>query len=64
MAEKAKPRRPLTSVGSPRYQDHVKMNVCNLGNALVMQSWIDQKVVSRTCAKTEQEWVKLVTVAK
>jgi hypothetical protein len=29
-----------------------------------MQRRNDQKVISRTCAKVEKEWVKLVIIAK
>ncbi len=64
MAEKAKPKRPSTSAGGLRHEYHAKMNVRILGNAQVVQRQNDQKVVSRTCAKVEQEWVKLVTIAK
>ncbi len=62
MAEKAKLKRLSTSIGGPRHQNHVKMNVHILGNAYAMQRWNDQKVVTRAHAKTEQEWVKLVTL--
>jgi hypothetical protein len=37
VAEKARPRRPSTSAGSPQHQNHAKMNVCILGNAQAMQ---------------------------
>jgi hypothetical protein len=40
------------------------MNARILGNAMVVQKWNDQKVVNRTCGKTQQEWDKLVTIAK
>jgi hypothetical protein len=40
------------------------MNVRILGNAMVMQRRNDQKVVSRIHAKAQQEWDKLVTLAK
>jgi len=40
------------------------MNVRILGNVQAMQRQNDQKVVNRTCAKTEKEWIKLVTVTK
>jgi hypothetical protein len=40
------------------------MNAHILGNAQVVQRRNDQKVASRACAKVEEEWVKLVTIAK
>jgi len=51
MVEKAKPGRPSTSVGGLRHQDHVKMNVRILGNAMAVQRQNYQKVVNRTRAK-------------
>jgi len=62
--EKAKPRRPSTFAGGPRHQDHAKMNVCILGNAMVVQRRNDQKVASRAHAKAKREWNHLVVVAK
>jgi hypothetical protein len=35
--EKAKPRRPSTTTGGSRHQNHAKMNVPILGNAMVVQ---------------------------
>jgi hypothetical protein len=64
VAEKAKPKRPSTSEGGLRHQDHAKMNARILGNAMVVQRWNDQKVVSRVRTKTKQEWDKLIIVAK
>ncbi len=64
MGEKAKPRRPSTSVRGPRHQDHAKMNARILGNSWVMQRCNDQQVVNHTRVKTQQEWDKLVTLAK
>ncbi len=64
VAEKAKPRRPSTFAGGPRKQDHAKMNAQILGNAMAVQRRNDQKVVSRTHAKAQQEWDKLVTFVK
>jgi hypothetical protein len=64
VAKKAKPRRLSTSEGGHWYQDHAKMNVHILGNAMVVQRWNDQKVVSHTCAKTQHEWDKLITITK
>jgi hypothetical protein len=40
------------------------MNVCVLGNAMVVQRWNDQKVVNRTRAKVQHEWDKPVTVTE
>jgi hypothetical protein len=40
------------------------MTIRILGNAMAMQMWNDQKVVSHARAKAHQEWDKLVTVAK
>jgi len=37
VAEKAKPGRPSTFAIGPRHQDHAKMNVRILGNAMAMQ---------------------------
>ncbi len=54
MVEKAKPRRPSTSVGGPRHQDHAKMNTRILGNAMDVQRRNDQKVVSCTRAKAQR----------
>jgi hypothetical protein len=64
VAEKAKPGRPSASIGGPRHQDHPKMNARILGNAMAVQRRNDQKVASCTRAKTQQEWDKLVTLAK
>ncbi len=55
MAEKAKPKRPSTSIGGPRHQDHTKMNAQILGNVVAVQRRNDQKVVSRVRAKAQQE---------
>jgi hypothetical protein len=64
VVEKAKPRRPATSIRGPQHQDHAKMNVWILGNGVVMQRWNDQKVISCTRAKAQHEWDKRVTLAK
>ncbi len=64
VAEKAKHGRPSTFEGVPQHQDHAKMNVCILGNGMVMQRRNDQKVTSRVHAKAHREWDKLVIVAK
>jgi len=64
VAEKSKPAKPSTSTRGPQRQDHAKMNVRILGNAMAVQRRNDQKVASRARAKTEHEWNHLVTVAK
>jgi hypothetical protein len=64
VAEKAKPERPLIVVRGPRHQDHAKMNVRILGNAMVVQRRNDQKVANRVRAKTQREWKNLVAVTK
>jgi hypothetical protein len=40
------------------------MNVRILRNAMAVQKWNDQKVVSDTLTKTQREWNHLVDVAK
>jgi hypothetical protein len=40
------------------------MNVCILGNVMVVQRQNDQKVTSRACAKALREWNHLVDVTK
>ncbi len=60
--EKAKPGRPSTVTGGPRHQDHAKMNARILGNAMVVQRRNDQKVASRTRAKTQRKWKNLVVL--
>jgi hypothetical protein len=52
MVEKAKLGRPSTSEGGPQHQDHAKMNIHILGNAMVVQKRNDQKVGSYARAKT------------
>jgi len=64
MVKKAKLGRLSTSARGPQHQDHAKMNARILRNAQAVQRQNDQKVVSRTRAKIEQEWLKLVTVTK
>jgi hypothetical protein len=51
VAKKAKHGRPSIYKRSPRHQNHVKMNVCILRDAMAMQRQNDQKVVNCTCAK-------------
>ncbi len=48
----------------PRHQDHAKMNICILRDAMAMQRHNDQKFASCTCAKTQCEWDKLIIIAK
>jgi hypothetical protein len=62
--KKAKLGKPSTSKGSPQHHDHVKMNVCILGDAMAVQRQNDQKIVSHACAKAQHEWDKLVIIAK
>jgi hypothetical protein len=64
VAKKSKPWRPSTSVGGPRHQDHAKMNVRILGNAMAVQRRNDQKVVSCARAKADRKWNHLVALAK
>ncbi len=64
MEEKSKPGRPLISSGGPRHQDHVKMNVRILRNAMAVRRRNDQKVASRARAKAERKWNHLVALAK
>jgi len=42
----------------------LKMNAWILRIAMAVQRRNDQKVVSYTCAKTQQEWDKLITLVK
>jgi hypothetical protein len=51
VAKKAKLGRPSTSQRGPQNQDHVKMNVCILGDAMVVQRKNDQKLTSCIHAK-------------
>jgi hypothetical protein len=55
VAKKAKPRRPSTFERGTRHQDHVKMYVHMLRNAMAMQRCSDQKVTNPTFAKTQRE---------
>jgi len=64
VAKKTKHGRPLTFERGPRHQYHAKMNTCILGNAMVVQRWNDQKVISCVRAKAHHEWDKLVIVVK
>ncbi len=40
------------------------MNIFILGNAMAVQRWNDQKVVSCTHAKVQHEWYELVIIAQ
>ncbi len=53
VAERAKPEKLPTSIGSPRHQNHAKMNARILGNAMAMQRQNDQKVANHTRAKAQ-----------
>jgi hypothetical protein len=64
VVEKVKFKRLPTSKGGPWYQNHAKMNVCILGDAMAMQRWIDQKVVIHIRVKTQREWDELIIVAQ
>jgi hypothetical protein len=64
VAKKVKLGRPSTFEGGPQHQDHVKMNIHILRDAMAVQRQNDQKVASRVRAKTQHEWDKLVIVAK
>ncbi len=58
MAEKAKLGRPSISQGGLRHQDHAKMNVRILGNAMDVQRHNDQKVTSRAHAKHNRSGIR------
>jgi hypothetical protein len=64
VVEKSKHGRPSTSARGLRHQDHGKMNVRILGNAMAVQRRNDQKVTSRARAKAECEWNHLVALVK
>jgi hypothetical protein len=64
MIKKAKLGRPSTSERSPQHQDHAKMDICILRDAMVVQTQNDQKVVSRVHAKAQRKWDELVIVVK
>ncbi len=64
MVEKVKPGRRSTAARGLRHQDHAKMNVCILGNAMVVQRRNDQKVASHIRAKAQRKWKNLVVVTK
>jgi len=62
--KKSKPGRPSIAAKGLQHQDHAKMNVRILGNAMAVQRRNDQKVASRAHAKVEREWNHLVAIAK
>jgi hypothetical protein len=64
VVEKAKLGKLSTCEESPQHQDHVKMNVRILRNAMVMQRWNDQNVMNCVRAKAQHEWDKLVIITK
>jgi hypothetical protein len=64
MAKKVKPRRPAIFKRGFQHQNHVKMNICILGDAMVMQRQNDQMVVSRAHAKAQCEWDELVIITQ
>jgi hypothetical protein len=64
ITKKAKPRRPSTFERGPRCQNHAKMNVPILGDAMAVQRWNDQKVVNYGHVKAHCKWDKLVIVVK
>ncbi len=51
MVENDKPRRLSTFERGPRHQNYAKMNVRIFEDAMVMQRWIDKKIVSCVHAK-------------
>jgi hypothetical protein len=51
MAKKAKPRRLSISKGDHWHQNHAKMDIHILGDAMAVRRQNDQKVVSCFCAK-------------
>jgi hypothetical protein len=51
VVEKVKPKRPSISERGIWHQNHVKMNIRILGDAMAMQRRNDQKVASRARAK-------------
>jgi hypothetical protein len=64
MVEKVKHGRPSTYEGGFQHQNHAKLNTRILGNAMVVQRHNDQKVTSRTRAKTQCEWDEVIIVAQ
>jgi hypothetical protein len=64
ITKKVKLGRPSTFKRGPQRQNHAKMNVCILGDAMAMQKQNDQKVVNHVHAKAERKWDKLVIVVE
>jgi hypothetical protein len=64
VTKKAKLEKPSTSKGGPQHQNHVKMNICILGNAMDVQRCNDQKGANCIHAKAQREWDKLVIITK
>ncbi len=64
MEEKVKPERPSTSIGGLRHQDHAKMNVYILGDAMAMQRRNGQKATNHARAKLQREWNKFLIVTE
>jgi len=62
--EKVKPERPSTSIGGLRHQDHAKMNVYILGDAMAMQRRNGQKATSHARAKLQREWNKFLIITE
>jgi hypothetical protein len=51
VTKKAKPKRPSTSERNPQHQNHVKMNVCILGDVMAVQRQNDQKIANLLMSK-------------
>jgi hypothetical protein len=64
VAKKAKPKKPSTFERGLRHQDHVKMNVRNLGNAMPCKGGMIKRLLFRAHAKAHYEWDKVVIVTK
>ncbi len=64
MVENAKYERLLTFEGIPRHQNHAKMNIRILGDAMAMQRQNDENVINCIRAKAQHEWDKMVIVVK
>ncbi len=59
MAKKARLKRLSTFQQSTPHQDHTKMNARILKDAMVMQSWNDQKVINCTHANPNMNGMNL-----
>jgi len=62
VAKTTKLERPSISKRDLQHQDHVKMNVHILGDAMAMQRQNDQKLTNHIHAKAQHKWNKLVIV--